>query len=1472
MRALRNFLKITVWTIIIIYLTIIIIVRLPFIQTMLGSQISNAIGLKLGTNVSIGRVNLGLLNRIIVDDLTIYDQKSEKMITAARLAAKIDYSELIKNGRIYISSAQLFGFKGNFYQENSTSRPNWQFALDSLASKKKKDKSDLELNINSLVIRHGALKYDGFDKPMTSSKFNSNHINVKDISAHLIISYYTNDSLSINVKKFSLKETSGIDLRKVSFQLSANKKHASLKDLYIKFPNTELNLKQLEASYKYINNEIHIPSLKYTGVIEWSHIGLSDIAWLIPSMKDNKQKIYFKSNFNGNSKRIDIKHIAISSCNNKIALNASGNVFKTGNNINWNADINRFNCNIATFNEILKDFNKNILLPDAILRMGDIGFKGSISGGKKLLYTDGHISTSIGNAQIHFNKKENNINASLNTDKFNLNKLLADNRFGEISATAKINGETNTTGLNKLRIDGTIPLFDYNGYRYKSITINGLYDQNIFDGILNIDDTNGQIAIKGNVNTDISSKQMSNITASIRNLDPAALKITDQWKGSKISFNINTQGRITGIKENLFDGNISVNNMSLTSENNIYNLKNLEIKSERNQLSIHSDFGYAKIEGQYKLNKIVNSITNILHSKLPTLYGKYQKTDNNFTLNANITKSDWLNAFFKIPLELTSPLKIHADVNDRKNLFNLLCNADGLVFNGNTYKNTTIKATTPNDILSVEAQTRKVSDNGEIMDMKVTTSASDNRLKTDIGWNNHKQKKFTGSLNAETYFTKNENGNPDVHINVNPTEILINDTVWTVKPSDITYSKGNLIIEHFAIEHNKQHIKIDGMATKNPSDSITVDLQDIDVNYILNLVNFHSVDFKGNATGKGYIKSVFYDPDLYADLKVNKFRFEDGRMGVLTAHVNWNKEEKQIDIDAHADDKDGARTIIKGYVSPVRNSIDLDIKAIDTNIEFVEGFCGSFMGDVNAKANGNVRLHGPLNGINLTGLLVADGNIRIKPLNTTYTLSNDTITFIPDNIIFKADTIHDRNGNIGVINGTLHHKHLTRLTYDLDISTKHLLCYDTKAYGNDTFYGTAYGTGNCTIKGGNGRIDIDINITPEKGSFIEYNAASPEAIADQQFITWNDNTPQVQDTINNDSLTIRANTKTTDKGITDIPSDMRINFLINMTPDATLRVLMDKTTEDYIALNGTGSIRASYFNKGSFDMFGTYLIDHGIYKLTIQNIIKKVFQFQQGGTIVFGGDPYNAALNMKALYTINGVPLSDLQIGKSFSSNNIRVDCIMNIAGTPQSPKVDFDLDLPTVNNDAAQMVRTIINGEEEMNQQVVYLLGVGRFYIQKNNNSSENEEQQNQTSLAMQSLLSGTISQQINSLLGNIVKNNNWTFGANISTGDEGFNNAEYEGLLSGHLLNNRLIFNGQFGYRDNANATTSFIGDFDINYLLLPNGNIALKVYNQTNDRYFTKSSLNTQGIGLIMKKDFNSLMELFGFKRKKKQVPKF
>ncbi len=84
--------------------------------------------------------------------------------------------------------------------------------------------------------------------------------------------------------------------------------------------------------------------------------------------------------------------------------------------------------------------------------------------------------------------------------------------------------------------------------------------------------------------------------------------------------------------------------------------------------------------------------------------------------------------------------------------------------------------------------------------------------------------------------------------------------------SRIIYSKNHLQIEDFAISHSNQEIAINGLATPNKEDSIVAQLKDVDVEYILNLANFHSVDFAGKASGKAIVKSIFNDPDAYAQL------------------------------------------------------------------------------------------------------------------------------------------------------------------------------------------------------------------------------------------------------------------------------------------------------------------------------------------------------------------------------------------------------------------------------------------------------------------------------------------------------------------------------------------------------------------------------------------------------------------------------
>lgn len=1470
MSRLKHIVNAIVWITITAYFALIAVIHVPIVQSWLGSKVSGALASKLSTRVMVARVDLGFLNRLVIDGVTVYDQSGKRMLSASRVAAKIDYYELLRNGRIFISSAQLFGVNGVFYQSNATTKPNYQFVLDSLASKDKTKPSTIELSINSLIVRHGAFTFDRNDIAPTRGRFNVAHLGVKDISAHFVIPYFRSDSLVAEVKKLALNEHSGLSLRDLTFKLSAGKSGLHLSGLELKLPHSALRMGELRAKYRIHNGTLNKETLHYTGRIDNSKVTLADVAPILPAFKSANIPISISIAFSGDYDALAVEQLHLQSADNAFALKANGYLAQLSNP-RWRATIKELRCT-ADFVESMFGGDSGVLtIPDVINRLGSVSYKGTLTGHSGSLAAIGTLVTDVGTANIDIDKKGNTVTASINSGGIDIRKLTQNECFGLITANVKGSAVLANSGVmpSVINLNGTVNRFDYNGYSYKNIAVNGQYSRDTFSGTASLNDPNGTAQLEGRVNTNAKNPNID-LTAHIRKFDPAALKLTDRWRGSKLDMDLTAQLNLTNKTNPL--GNVMVSGFALTSAEDVFRIDNINMVAQQNHLLVTGDFGHIDLNGCYDLRSLSASVLSQLHTKLPTLFTNKQKVNNNYIVDAEINSLEVINRLFNIPIRLNAPLKLNAAINDDTHQLALGCTAKNISYNGEQYRNILIKANSPTDTLYAQVSADKVMDNGHSLSVNLDMAAAADRLLTTVKWNNHLRHPFVGTLNMETAFTTGKSGTPDIHTTVQPSDVMVSDSVWHILPAEIKYSGGDLSVSNFAIEHNRQHIRVNGMATRSSSDSILVDLQDVDVSYILNLVNFHSVDFSGRATGTACVKSVFFTPDAYANLLIRDFRFEHGLMGDLKAFASWNKTEKRIDIKARAEEASGAETVINGFVSPVNNNIDLAIEARQTNLEFMESFCGSFLGNVAAQGKGLVRLVGPLNKINLVGTIVADGSVYIKPLNVTYTLDNDTVRFVPDNIIFASDTVRDRNGNIGIVNGQLHHQHLTHLTYNLQINAKHFLCYDTHSYGDDVFYGTAYGTGQCNIQGGNGRIDIDVDIKPEKNSFIEYNAASPETISSQEYITWHDATqtapPYSVDSLSVDSVVSSqladVDDETQDNSFS-IPSDLRINFTLDVTPDATLRVLMDRASGDYIALNGSGSIRATYFNKGTFDIFGNYLIDHGLYKLTIQNVIKKEFQFQSGSTIVFGGDPLSAALNLKALYTINGVPLSDLRLGRSFSSNNVRVDCMMNISGTPESPKVDFDLDLPTVNSDAKQMVKTIINGEEEMNQQVVYLLSVGRFYIQNNNDATHENTQQSQTSLAMQSLLSGTISQQINSLLGSIVKNNNWSFGANISTGDEGFNNAEYEGLLQGRLLNNRLIINGQFGYRDNANATTSFIGDFDINYLLFPSGNLAIKVYNQTNDRYFTKSSLNTQGIGLMMKKDFNSLRDLFGIKRK-------
>ncbi|WP_278900876.1 translocation/assembly module TamB domain-containing protein [Leyella stercorea] len=1455
----KRTIKIIVWAIAGLYLAIVTLLHIPFIQNAIGECVSGVLSEKLGTKVSVGRVDLGFINRIIIDDSQMLDQQKKQMLNVSRISVKINLLALA-NGQIEITSAQFFGLNANLYKATPEAKPNFQFVIDSLASKDTtKQQTPINLQINSLIIRNSSVRYRVLSRASEPQRFSPDDIEARNISAHFIVNRITNDSLNVKVKRLSLNERCGFTLRRLALNAIVSRSGAQIEKFRLELPESVVESKRIVATYSMKGDKPDMQSLRFEGSLNAPCITPSDVACFVPKLRDLDMPLALSIDFNGTGSRLNVNDLSISTADHGFVLKANAHVLHN-RHTTWRAEVSKLFASGDAISKVYK-LATSQELPAIVHNLGDVSLTAKADGTDADLSLNAVVGCAPGSVKLSASKQQKALHAHVETRNFALDKLLGTDKTGVVSLSVDAKGSSK----DNVSASGSIYDICYNGYTYRNIDLKADYINKVLSGSMAIDDPNVRATIEGLFEPNHRAPHLR-VNADVQTFVPAALKLTNKWNNAQ--FSVSTVCDIKGSNLNNAEGQVDISNFTMQNADSCYSIRNINVvtgfDNGNHFLNLKSDFGTIDLNGHFSYNSIARSVLNLIADKLPTIPGlekKPQTEHNDFTVNAYIHNTEWLQKLLGVPLEIHRPLSLSGELDDKQNSIDLWCDVPSFTYNGTNYRDAYVNIESPGDTLKADIRIKKISQKGKALALKLRAGAFDNHLNTTMEFKNDARRSMRGVLNASTVFAKNEEGESTAYVDILESRTTIGDTTWHIHPAHVTYYKNHLNIDGFKVSHGNQAISVDGTATNSVDDSLTVKLKNVDVNYVLDLINFHSVEFYGMASGTAYLAGVFGKaPLINSDLQVDQFKFEGGRMGTLFANIGYDSEKGRIEFDAVAKDEGDRRTIIDGYVSPRNSYIDLGIKAEGTRAEFLSGFCDSFMDNINANINGKVNVVGAFKNINLIGKAKVDGSVRLTALNTTYALRGDSVYFLPDEIRFCNDTIYDRHNNIGIMTGGLHHHNFSNWTYDINVEAKNLLAYDTHSFDGESFYGTAYTTGTCQIRGKSGEVTIDVNATPERNSILVYNAADNSSLSSQNYIQWR--THEVKDSVDAD---------TDSNNLVNIGTNIKLNFLINCTPDATLKIIMDEKTGDYIKLNGEGVLRATYFNKGTFDLYGNYYVDHGTYKLTIQNIIKKDFEFLSGGSIAFGGDPYNATLDLSALYVVNSVSLADLNIGNSFSNNNVRVNCLMNITGTPESPKVSFNLDMPTLSNDAKQMVHSLLNAEEETNQQVLYLLAVGRFYAQNDNNNGASTQQFSQTSLAMQSFLSGTISQQINTLLSSVINNNNWNFGANISTGTDGFYNAEYEGILSGKLLNNRLLLNGQFGYRDNPNTTNNFIGDFDMKYLLFPNGNLAINVYNKTNDRYFTRNSLNTQGLGLVMKTDFNRISDLFFWKRNKKAKEK-
>lgn len=1435
-----------------VYLLLLVGVNTDVCQKWLAEQISQQLTYQLHGRTKIERVAVGLFNQVTLYGVQLDNPMEHQVMRGEYVSAKFDIFTILHEGRIAISTIALLDTKVDICKEKD-GKLNIQYLIDAFSDPNDTTKSPINLSAGVVIMRRCQVRYE--------------QIKLNDIDLNLSMRHLSNDSVALRVRHCSLREDRGLVLNDLSLRLEAGRRGAYVQDFRLLLPHSSVSLTPIRATWNIGNdgNYRDIPATLQLSPCQLSvTLHTDDIKGLMAKPLSDNHLVTLNSNIEWAQERMYLRDFDLSADHNALWLQLDGSLrLAEGQLHDAQLKMHRFKADMSLADALYRDI-LNKPLPKQILALGQVDASGSASlldkahGGANIL-----IHTEAGTLKANANLSNDIVKAQIASSDLALNRIISHPDIPThldftLNGSSTLDGQRATAAL---QVDHLV----WHGEDYPNIQANGSITKKDIALHLTADNALVSLELNGQGDLDLEDVTLNAEVARWRTMLPQNI--------------LSLSGKLSANTHQLLSkrptGELSLTDFcAVTSEDDTlrtHRLHELKIKSQQSahgiNVNVASDFMCAQFSGEIDIPSIKSAALRIAHQHLPELKipTANSQTDGRWNFALNLQNTELLDALFNLPATLGEPLMMEGYIDGTTLAASVQLNAPKVFVGSNQIDRVRLFAASTTEGNEILLQASKPG-NKHNTHFNLQAHTLDGVIITRLNWREPTYDKYHGEVAFETQFGRDTQDKQTITARFLPTTFAVNDTLWSVSGGTFEYAAKRLNIEGCEVSHGlMQGARIDGCYSNNSNDSIVATLRNIDVKYILDLVNFDDVVFEGQASGSAILRMREGKPYADFDISLPHLFFNYTDLGKTHILGDFDPNTKRINLHANMDEVGLSQTRVNGYVGIAEKGLDLQCQAQQTPIAFINYFTEGVLENIQGRASGSFHLYGPFKKLDFSGDMIAYADITIPWTGVRYSISHARARFTPGLMEFMDGRIIDNHGGSGTVEGQIKHEHVKNMRFHFEADMANALVYDIPQQVDWNFYATARGNGHVVLDGQPRQLLVNVDFTPTHGTDFTFINDTPETVSNIGHVHFSS-----KDKPKADGQSITTIVNSTPAPAPSSAMDIRLNFNINVNPSAALHIIMDEKCGDVINLYGKGAITATYYNKGDFMMYGTCSVDHGEYRFSIQDIIRKNFTLRQGGEVVFAGNPMEANLDVQAVYTVNSASLSDLNAGASFSDNNVRVNCLLNIQGKAGDPQISFDLDLPTVNEDEKQMVRKLIATEEDMNMQIIYLLGVGRFYTFNAESQMEGGANMLATN-SVNSFISNTLSSQLNEILSNAMRNNNWSFGTNLATGNQGWNDLEVEAILSGRLFDNRLLLNGQFGYRDKATVATNtnFIGDFDIQYLLTKNGNIRLKAYSETNDRYFTKSALTTQGIGIMLQKDFGRLEDQFKRNKLKRKL---
>ncbi len=1307
------------------------------------------------------------------------------------------------------------------------------------------------------------------------------------------------DNLNLDVEKinfsgiqnlsFILNNLSGvldekIDLKNVSSSSFAlSEKEIDIADFYLLTENSSIKSKN-QIKFRSLEDFKTFEDKVLLDIqFEKSILNVEELSYLVPGMsssglinKNLGEYIYIDGQVKGRVNNFFTKDLTLR-ISDKVLFNGKVRIRNITEPVKstFSIEVDRMQSSMSSLAQIIPNFRP----PENFYKLGKIDFNGRFDGLIYNLVAYGNLKTDLGKVDLDMQldledgKNKAKYSGEINLQKFDLARWSGNSEFEKLTLKAAVrNGSGLVFNTANADLEASVQDFSFRGYQYNDLILNGKLEKNQFDGKFTLKDPSADLDFDGNFLL-IDNKIVGDFTTNINNLDLWKLNLSKDT----ISLSGDMDVSIEGSNIDDFIGQAFFKDLIINRSDKQSIFRELEIRSEPiansgRDLIIDSESFHTGLYGQFNLASLGNDVQALVYNKYPDwaeylgLKDAQIQNTQKFKVDIEIIDGDPLLNFFETQdlsidnlvlngnvdaINASIDLSSTADtisfnkfkvfgfnslLNSKLNEFNFTTDTQDLLINDNVHHGVDLDATMKDDIITVAF------DSGDLLD-------TIGRIKTLI-----------------KAFPQGE----EIIVKMEEDDWNMLGTSWAFNPrNSIKLGKRKIDISDFALTDGKRRIEL---KSRNSEDLI-FHLADVDISLINPLVDNPKFTFFGESFINFQILKIFDQPTIQGSFVIPELIFNDeayGALNLLVENMSDNKTKIDLNLIRSEDDQ---MIVFDGFVNNNDQSIDGLLTADNFKLSFFEHLILEGISETEGHFDLNCQLKGTLQEPRLLGrAIMHKGAVRVDYLGNKIFFDQQEVRINEKVIDVTGSIIKDKLGNEAVLTGGLYHTYLTDAIMGLNISSDRFLLLDTDKKDNPSYYGTGIGNASVDFSGPFELAQINITATTGFGSNLSIPVQATVENYDESFIRFVESGTllEVQNELEEDNSILEG---------------VNIEMNLTITPEAMINIIFDEQLNDVIKGRGTSNLRINIERTGAFDIFGQYVVEEGDYLFTAMGLLAKPFQVQRGGTITWTGDPLNAALDFKAVYSglRTGVDVflaeyltTGLEDIQKEANRKTDVSLLLDIGGSLYSPDINFDIAFPELQGElksyADSKMRTLRSNPTDLNDQVAGLLIFGSFLPSDNPLNSITQNNLIQTGY---NTLSEFATNQLSFLLSGLVEealiDNGLISGLDFQIGfsknnDYTVTNAtvlpdEVEVIIKPRFKNDR--WSADLG--TNYVRQDDFLGndnyayyDFGLEYSLTQDGRLKLKFFSKNDIDFAEQVRENQFGAGIRYRKEFGTLAE--------------